>query len=204
MPDYLWGITTFVLAASITPGPNNLMLTASGANYGFRRTIPHMAGIMVGFAVMVMAVGLGLAQVFTAYPWIQQVLKYACFAYLVYLAYRMGTATVPPKTANNLRIESVSKPLSFVQAALFQWINPKAWFMVISAISTFTASPSNALMNVSLIALIFLIVFIPCAAIWTGFGVALSHFLTGARLRVFNWCMAILMVASVIPFVLHF
>lgn len=180
------------------------MLTASGANYGFRRTIPHMGGIMVGFAVMVMAVGLGLAQVFTAYPWIQQVLKYVCFAYLVYLAYRMGTAAVPPKTANNLPIESASKPISFIQAALFQWINPKAWFMVISAISTFTASSSNALANVSLIAAIFFIVFIPCAAIWTGFGVALSHFLTGARLRIFNWCMAILMVASVIPFVLHF
>jgi len=204
LPDYLWGITTFVLAASITPGPNNLMLTASGANYGFRLTMPHMAGIMVGFAVMVMAVGLGLAQVFAAYPWIQQVLKYACFAYLVYLAYRMGTATVAPNKSPNLQTESASKPLNFTQAALFQWVNPKAWFMVISAISTFTASSENAFMNVSFIAIIFMIVFIPCAAIWTGFGVALSHFLTGTRLRIFNWCMAILMVASVIPFVLHF
>lgn len=204
MPDYLWGITTFVLAASITPGPNNLMLTASGANYGFRLTMPHMAGIMVGFAVMVMAVGLGLAQVFAAYPWIQQVLKYACFAYLVYLAYRMGTATVAPKKSPNLQTESASKPLNFTQAALFQWVNPKAWFMVISAISMFTTSAFNAFVNVSLIAAIFFFVFIPCALIWAGFGVALSHFLTGTRLRIFNWSMAILMVASVVPFVLHF
>jgi len=176
------------------------MLTASGANYGFRRTIPHMAGIMIGFTVMIMAVGLGLAQIFTAYPWVQHILKYACFAYLVYLAYRMGTAAVPSKTTSNLSVESVSKPLGFIQAALFQWINPKAWFMVISAISTFTTSSFNAFINVSLIAAIFFIVFIPCAVLWTGFGVALSHFLTETRLRIFNWSMAILMVASVLPF----
>lgn len=180
------------------------MLTASAANYGLKRTIPHMAGIMVGFTVMIMAVGLGLAQIFTTYVWVQQVLKYACFAYLVYLAYRMGTAKVPPKTASKLPVESASKPLSFIQAALFQWVNPKAWFMVISAISMFTTSAFNAFVNVSLIAAIFFFVFIPCALIWAGFGVALSHFLTGTRLRIFNWSMAILMVASVVPFVLHF
>ena len=180
------------------------MLTASAANYGLRRTIPHMAGILIGFTVMVMAVGLGLAEIFTTYLWVQLVLKYACFAYLVYLAYRMGTAKVSPKTAPNLPAESASKPLSFIQAALFQWVNPKAWFMVISAISTFTTSTFNAFVNVSLIATIFFIVFIPCALIWASFGVALGHFLTGTRLQVFNWSMAILMVASVVPFVLHF
>lgn len=197
-------MTIFAITATITPGPNNLMVAVSGANYGFRRTIPHILGIAAGFTIMLIAVGLGLAQIFATYPWVQQVLKYASLIFLLYLAYKMGRARAPtPAADSSIKksfLISTGKPVNFFQAALFQWVNPKAWLMILGAVSTFTTQES--LFSVGLLTVVFLIVCFPCNALWAGFGVMLSRFLTGNRLRVFNWSMAILMIASVLPFII--
>ena len=120
----------FAFVSSVTPGPNNLMLMASGANFGFKRTIPHMLGVGIGFTLMVVLVGAGLMQLFDLYPVSYDVLRVVCVIYLSYLAYRIATAAAPEHQA-----DSTAKPFSFLQAALFQWVNPKAWTMALTAIA---------------------------------------------------------------------
>ncbi|MEM8977490.1 MAG: LysE family translocator, partial [Pseudomonadota bacterium] len=132
--DQIIALAAFALVTSITPGPNNLMLMASGANYGFHRTIPHMLGIGLGFVLMVMLVGLGVIQVFDAYPLAYTLLKIVSMAYLLYLAWKIATSS-PPSEAGE-----TGRPITFLQAALFQWINPKAWAMALTAISVYTPS----------------------------------------------------------------
>jgi threonine/homoserine/homoserine lactone efflux protein len=122
----------FAISTSITPGPNTLMLLASGVNFGFRRTLPHMLGIAVGFPAMIMAIGLGLGGLFEAYPRSHVILKYVGMAYLLWLAWKVATA----ERAEDAAYES--KPFGFFQAAAFQWVNPKAWTVSVSAIATYT------------------------------------------------------------------
>ena len=125
-------LSAFAFVTSITPGPNNLMLLASGMNYGFARTVPHMLGISVGFGVMCLAVGFGLHELFTRHPVVYEVMKWAGVAYLLYLAWRIATAGVVSDAKGSAR----GKPLTLWEAAAFQWINPKAWAMAVSAFST--------------------------------------------------------------------
>ncbi len=186
-------IMVFALGTSITPGPNNLMLTASGANFGFRRTVPHLLGVAIGFPVMVIAVGLGLASLFERLPRLHELMKYAGIVYLLWLSFKIATAK-PMREG-----KPIGKSLKFLQAAAFQWINPKAWTMALSAVATYTTVRGNVLGEILIIAAIFAIVSFPCAALWTGFGVALQQVLTRrpAYLRGFNFLMALLLVASV-------
>jgi threonine/homoserine/homoserine lactone efflux protein len=118
--EIVLGLSVFALVSSITPGPNNLMLMASGANFGFRRTIPHMLGVALGFTLMVLLIGVGLVQVFDTFPVAYQGLKVISVVYLLYLAWKIGTATAPGEDT-----DSAGTPFTFIQAALFQWVNPR-------------------------------------------------------------------------------
>ena len=194
--DLLLALVLFAFVSSITPGPNNLMLMASGANFGFRRTIPHMLGVALGFTLMIVLVGVGLMQVFERYPIMHQILKAVSVIYLLWLAWKIANAA-PPKGD----VQSESSPITFIQAALFQWVNPKAWTMALTAISAYT--PNQTLYAVSLVALVFGCVNLPSVSIWTVVGEQMARFLTSnARLRAFNWLMALMLVASLYPVVL--
>jgi threonine/homoserine/homoserine lactone efflux protein len=191
--EFLGPLITFVVATSVTPGPNNIMLTASGANFGFRCTIPHLLGVAVGFTIMLATIGLGLSEIFERFPAIHQVLRYGGAAYLLYLAYRIATAA--PATADSA--QTVGHPLGFLQAALFQWVNPKGWMMAVGAISTYTTVGGDLLLESVMIALIFGAIGLPSAALWAALGAAIGRLLRArSALRAFNIAMALLLVAS--------
>jgi threonine/homoserine/homoserine lactone efflux protein len=191
--EIVLGLALFALASSITPGPNNLMLMASGANFGFRRTIPHMLGVGLGFTLMVLLVGVGLVQVFNAVPVSYQILKIVSVVYLLYLAWKIGTAA--PVAGE---VDASGTPFTFVQAALFQWVNPKAWTMALTAVSVY--SPSQSVVAMAFVAAVFGAINLPCISLWTTLGQQLQRILTSpARLRVFNITMAMLLVGSLYP-----
>ena len=191
--DVFLALVLFCVVAGITPGPNNLMLMASGVNYGVRRTLPHLAGVVVGFAVMVALVGFGLDRLFSVAPWLLPLMRWAGAAYLVWLAWRIATAgAVSPS-------ESGGRPLGALGAAAFQWINPKGWVMAVSALTTYAVSASYAT-TVGVVALTCLVVSIPCSGIWVLFGAAMRRALADPRkARPFNWAMGALLVASIAP-----
>lgn len=195
--DLLLAIAAFAFVASVTPGPNNVMLMASGANFGFRRTGWHMAGIGLGFAVMLATAGAGIVQLFDLYPVTQQILSLVGVLYLLYLAWKIANAGAPSTKGGTV----AGKPFTLLQAALFQWVNPKGWTMGLTAVTVF--SPDRSLTSVAVIALIFGVVNIPCMFLWTGLGGQIARFLTSpTRLRLFNWGSALLLVASILPVVL--
>lgn len=196
-PQLLLALALFAFVSSITPGPNNTMLMASGANFGFRATVPHLSGVAIGFGVMVLAVGLGLGGLFIAFPRLHDVLAVAGGLYMIWLAWKIATA----KGLGGG--EGTGKPQTFWQAAAFQWVNPKAWAMAIGATTTYVPAEHYNL-NILLVALVFMAVNGPCVAIWTGFGVGLRRFLDRpAILRTFNVTMAVLLLASLIPLVME-
>ena len=193
--DLVLALSLFALVSSITPGPNNLMLMASGANFGFRRTIPHMLGVGIGFTLMIVLVGIGLVQIFDLYPISHQILKVVSVIYLFWLARKIANAAPPERDVAN-----ESTPITFIQAALFQWVNPKAWTMALTAITAY--APNQTLGSVIWVALVFGIVNLPSVSLWTALGEQMERFLTSAaRLRAFNWLMAALLVASLYPVV---
>lgn len=190
--DLFLALALFALVSSITPGPNNLMLMASGANFGFRRTLPHMLGIGLGFTFMVLLVGAGLAQVFDAVPYSYTGLKIVSVVYLLWLAWKIAHAA-PIQTG-----EAAGRPFTFLQAAAFQWVNPKAWAMALTAISAYTPDHSTA--AVALVALTFGAINLPSVSTWTVLGQQMARLLTNPRrLTAFNWTMAALLVASLYP-----
>ncbi len=183
----------FALVTSITPGPNNTMLLASGVNFGFRRTLPHMAGISSGVATMMVAVGFGLGEAFSRVPVLYTVLEIASIAYLLYLAWRIGTSG--EVRANHAK----ARPMTFVEAALFQLVNPKAWMMVLTAATTIQLSESHGASALGM-AIVFLFVGFPCISLWAAFGQGMRGFLSNPRrLRAFNLTMAVLLVLSLYP-----
>ncbi len=189
--EILLALMGFALVTSVTPGPNNLMLMASGANFGFRRTIPHMFGISIGHMIMVILVGAGLIQLFEMWPVLHTVMKVLCVGYLLYLAWKIANAA-PPREG-----ESGGTPMTFIQAALFQWVNPKAWFMALTAISVY--APGQTLAAIAIVAVVFAMTNFPSICLWTLIGQSIRRFLTSAnRLKVFNWTMAALLVGSLV------
>ena len=187
----------FAVVMFFTPGPNNIMLLASGLNFGFRRTVPHMAGVAFGFAFMIAVTGLGLGAVFTTYPVLQTVLKYAGAAYLVYLAVAIGMSGPPdPGEADRRR------PMTFLGAALFQWVNVKGWVMAIGTITAYAAIASYP-WNVAVQAAISLLFGAISSVTWVLCGTSLQSLVKSPRaVRVFNVAMGVLLVASLYP-VLH-
>jgi threonine/homoserine/homoserine lactone efflux protein len=189
----LGALLLFACVSTFTPGPNNIMLMTSGANVGFARTIPHMLGVALGFAFMVMLVGVGLVGIFNTYPLSHQILKYVSLAYLIYLA---------AKIAMSGRAKEVDDftPLTFLAAASFQWVNPKGWSMALSAVTLF--SSGGAWLELAIIALAFTLANIPSVSFWTLAGQKLQHWLiTPVRIRSFNVSMAILLIASTVPII---
>ena len=190
--DLLLALAAFAFVSSITPGPNNLMLMASGANFGLRRTVPHMLGVGLGFVAMVIVVGVGLVQVFDAWPLSYTILKIVSVAYLLYLAWRIANAAAPEAGGG------AGRPMSFTEAALFQWVNPKAWAMALTAVTVY--APSQTLGAILLVAVVFGIINIPSVGSWTVLGREMRRVLTNpGRLRAFNWTMAALLVGSLWP-----
>tara|TARA_R110002051_G_scaffold294093_1_gene359288 strand:- start:98 stop:697 length:600 start_codon:yes stop_codon:yes gene_type:complete len=190
--DVLSALALFSLITSLTPGPNNLMLMASGANFGFMRTLPHMLGITFGFMSLLLLVGLGLIKVFDAFPIIYTVLKVVSLIYLLFLAYKIATAA-PVATAT-----ATGNPMSFFQAAGFQWVNPKAWAFGLSIITIYV--PVSGFAPLMLTAVVVAVMAVPSVVIWTIMGGQMSRFLTSTvRLRLFNGTMALLLVASLFP-----
>ena len=189
----------FVVIATCTPGPNNVMVLASGANWGLRRTLPHILGIAVGFPVMIIAAGLGLGFVFDQYPIVHTVLKYVSFAYLLWLALQIA------RSAGMAGAAARGKPMTFLQACAFQWINPKAWMTAVGAISAYTAGRGAQLYwQVTILALICLVVAVPATFIWASFGAAIRKWLRAPKaLQAFNTVMALLLVASVVPILIE-
>ena len=191
--EQLVALIGFVTVMTGTPGPNNLMLMASGANAGFRRSLPHILGIAIGCQVILLCVALGLGQLLTRFPQAVTVLRVGGALYLLYLAWQL----VRTRNLNSDRYNA--KPLTFMQAALFQWVNPKAWMMILTGVATFT-QPQDFTLSVAIVAGAFLIVGLPLISSWNLFGAALKNWLQkGQRLRGFNRAMAVLLVASLYP-----
>jgi threonine/homoserine/homoserine lactone efflux protein len=187
-------LAMFAMISSITPGPNNMMLMASGVNYGFRRSLPHLAGICIGFPLMVFATGLGLYAVFTGFPLLHTLLKYGGALYILWLAWKLANAS--PMSGD---IPQASRPMTFLQAAAFQWVNPKAWVMALSALTAFLP-PRHSLLDTAIVAVTFGIVSVPCVGLWNLFGLGMRRYLTQPHtVRRFNISMALLLVASIYP-----
>ncbi len=193
MPPALMGsVALYALVSSITPGPNNVMLTASGLSFGFRRSLPHLLGVTLGWMVLLVLCGLGLATLLVQWPPLHTGLKIAAALYLLYLAWRIARAgSIDAGQAGG-------RPLSFLEAAAFQWVNPKAWVMTLGVIAY---TPEHSfLANLLLAALICGLVNLPCVSLWTAFGCALRRLLHRPRaIRGFNLAMALLLVASLAP-----
>jgi threonine/homoserine/homoserine lactone efflux protein len=192
MPDWLQ-LLGFAFAGSVTPGPNVLMVAAAAAGHGIRATAPHMLGITIGFGGMILLVGLGAAAPLAASPALHAVLKWAGAAWLLWLAWKIATAPPPGEGKS-------APPLGIVGAALFQWVNPKAWMLTAAAIATFTKPESPLVPQVIAIAGVFFAVQIPCLLIWAGLGAGARRLLRDdVALRRFNIAMGVLLAISVLP-----
>ncbi len=191
-PDLLAALMVFAFAMSITPGPNNLMLMASGANFGLRRTLPHLAGVGFGVVVLISAIGAGLSGILALHPLLPKALEAAGALYMLWLAWRIARAAAPEPGA------PPGRPMTFIQALAFQWVNPKAWAMSLSALTLY--APSNTFGAIALVAIVFGAVNMPSVGVWVVLGVRLRRWLGDPRhLRAFNVGMALLLVASLIP-----
>ena len=199
--DQLLALSVFAAVSSGTPGPNNLMILTSGVNFGMKRSIPHLMGITLGFCFMIFCVGMGLQTMFTVLPQLETILRYGGAAYLLWLAWKIANSG-PIASGDG---KSGTKPMGFWAATAFQWVNPKAWFMAISAITTYasTAGGESKLVQVLLVVLVFGIINLPLVACWGWFGSAMRRFLQDAKnLKMFNMTMAVLLVVSLYPIVL--
>jgi threonine/homoserine/homoserine lactone efflux protein len=193
-PEIFWAFVTFAFVASITPGPNNLMLMTSGVKYGFGRTLPHLVGVVLGFALMIALVGLGLSVLFDRYPQILPLMRIAGSLYMVWLALKIALAKPISKA------EPGGRPIGFFAAAGFQWVNPKAWAMALGALAAYAGVVDSYAGGVLLIAALCALIAIPCCIAWTVFGASLSRLLIDPRVaRPFNWTMAALLIASIAP-----
>ena len=195
--NLLLALATFSFVTSVTPGPNNLMLLASGVNFGFRRTIPHMFGIGAGCVAMVAVVGLGAGELIARNALLHAVLRMAGAAYLLWLAWAIANAA-PSQGSED---ESDGTPMTFWSAAAFQWVNPKAWVMALGATVSYS-DPEAVTASILLIAAVFWAVSLPCISVWVLFGTGLKRLLKQPnRLRLFNMAMALILVASLWPLV---
>jgi len=156
----LFPLFLFCFSTSITPGPNNIMIMTSGLNFGIRRSLPHYLGICIGFPLMVLAVGMGFGSLFVKFPALHEIIKIIGAVYLLYLAWKIA------RSHSSMKSDTSKKPFSFLQAAFFQWVNPKAWIMAIGAVSAYTSNSSHMLSQVFIVTLIFLLVVLICVGCW--------------------------------------
>lgn len=193
--DTFLALLVFAFVSSITPGPNNVMLLASGVNFGFWRTVPHMCGIAAGFGSLLLCVGFGLGALLVAFPALNLVLKILGGSYLLYLAWRIAMS----RSMGQANAKTGSNPMSFGAAAAFQWVNPKAWMMAVTAMSVYS-SPEAPYLSVVLVATAFVLVNFPSVSTWVGFGTVLRSFLADPlRLKWFNIAMGVLLALTIFP-----
>jgi threonine/homoserine/homoserine lactone efflux protein len=194
LPEKLLPFLLFMFVGSITPGPNTMISTASGAAFGFVRTMPQMLGVSTGFPLMIAALGFGLGEFFRQQPWLHEVLRYVGAAFLLYLAWRIAMASGPERA-------EAKRPLTFIEAALFQWLNPKAWTLALGTIAAFTTpglSFTQYLSEIGLIALLSGVIPFACLMVWCLFGVMIARALGDERKRyVFQYALAGLLVVSI-------
>ena len=191
MDSWMIAFAFFALSMSASPGPNNVMVTASGANFGFRRTLPHMFGVAVGFPVMLLGVGLGIGALIAAHPEIQTGLELIGAVYLLVLAWRIARA-------GEVEIgKTAPRPMTFLEAAAFQWLNPKAWLIAVGALGTYAPAETPLAPTLLVMGLIFIAACLPSVGLWTLIGTGVGRLLSTSRsVRVFNIAMALLLVAS--------
>ncbi|MCM5705108.1 LysE family translocator [Larsenimonas salina] len=190
----LASLLLFAVSMTGTPGPNNVMLTASGARFGYKRTLPHILGIMAGGFSLFVALALGFGALFEQVPELQAILKWVGAAYLLYLALKIATAPPPA-----LEHADTARPQSFWQAFAFQYVNPKVWVMGMALMATFLPHEGALWLNAISIALLMELVAFPCISMWAGFGMAISRFLTTpTQWRVFNGVMGLMTAACVL------
>jgi len=191
--DVLYALILFCFVSGVTPGPNNIMLMTSGVNFGFRRTLPHLVGVVLGFAAMVALIGLGLDAIFARFPQLMPVMRWAGAAYLLWLAWRIANSG--PMREGGVE----GRPLGFLGAAAFQWINPKGWVMAISALTAYSVTDDYTI-SVIAVALTYLAIGFPSSGAWVVFGSAMRKALRDpGTARAFNLTMAALLVASIVP-----
>lgn len=196
----LLALTGFAFVSSVTPGPNNMMLMASGANFGLRRTVPHMLGVALGFGAMIAILGLGVDRALHDAPRLLAALKIASLAYMLWLGWKIAHAAPPGPPEGGIAAEAAAaptrRPLTFLQAAAFQWVNPKAWAMALGALAAYAA----AVGGVWVVAAVFTAINLPSVGVWAAAGQGLRRWLSSpGRLRAFNWTMAGLLIASMLP-----
>jgi len=192
--DTFLALLVYAFVTSVTPGPNNFMLLASGVNFGFVRTIPHILGISVGFASLLAAVGLGLGALLAAVPSLHTALKVVGAAYLLYLAWRIAMSRSHGKTGH-----AGTRPMTLLQAAAFQWVNPKAWVLAVTGMAVY-ADSRRPFLSAAIVVVAFTLVNLPSVSSWAGFGVALRGFLADpVRLKWFNIAMGVLLAATLWP-----
>lgn len=188
----------FAFVMSISPGPGNFLLLASGANFGFLRSMPLILGISVGFLSMVVLVGIGLGKILGENPVVYTFLRVICGFYVLWLALQIARSRSLGSAP-----QQIATPISFIQAAMFQWVNPKAWTVALIVNVAYT-TPENYLLNMAVLVLLFALVNIPAISLWALSGAALRHWLgTGKRIVFFNGSMAILLVGSMVPMLMH-
>lgn len=191
------GFMIYSFAMAITPGPNNLMLIASGANFGLMRTVPHILGITFGFALLFLVVGLGLGALFQAYPLAQTLLKVMGFAYILWLSWKVATASGFGDAS------AKAAPFTALQAAAFQWVNVKAWMSALSAFGVYTTTGGRVFVEAATLSTLTLFTTLPAVIIWAAMGAGLRRFLEDPqKLRLFNIAMAALLVLSLLPILL--
>ncbi|QXO16074.1 LysE family translocator [Vibrio ostreae] len=192
--EYILSVVLFAISSSVTPGPNNIMVMTSGLNFGVRKSIPLLSGICIGFALMLLLVGLGFAQLFNLFPGLNLLIKVAGTLYLLYLACLIARSGTVGQSGRH------AQPFGFIKGVLFQWINAKAWVVAIGAISAFTTVGDQFTQQNLTIATTFLIVSFPCVGVWLMFGSILRRYLDNVTyMRWFNLCMAALLIISVLP-----
>jgi len=191
----IFALLSFVVATAFTPGPNNLMLLSSGLSFGYKRTLPLITGIMIGFPLMVVAVGLGVGELFEIFPLLYSILKVVGISYLLWMAWKIS------QTKGTLQTSKTNKPFTILQSALFQWVNPKAWIMAMTSTTSFISNEGDIQLQVLFIAFIYFIVGLFSTHSWALGGVLLQKIIQQEKsLHIFNVSMALLMVFSVLPF----
>lgn len=192
---FILTVLPFAVSMSLTPGPNNALIMASVANFGIRASLAHAAGIAIGFPIMIVIAAVGFGRVLSAYPEIHAVLRWVGAAYLLWLAWRIANAAAPGAGGRG-------RPMTFIEAALFQWVNPKAWIIVAGTVTTYTTVGGNLLLESIVIAALFGLSCVWSSAVWGGLGAVVRRVLQDpVKLRWFNWIMAALLVLSLVPLV---
>jgi threonine/homoserine/homoserine lactone efflux protein len=197
-PELFLALFTFAAIAAWTPGPNNTLLMASGVNHGFKLTVPLILGVAIGFPFMIGIVGLGLGRIFALYPAIYKALKVAGAAYMLWLAFKIATS----KWSEDGDLQK-SPPLTFLQGALFQWVNPKGWMMAVTMLSSYTL-PGIYLTGVAVIVATAVLMGFASASGWALFGSSLRHIMNDPRyFRIINIALAVTLIASLLPMLRH-